>query len=769
MTAASPVATPLPAPASQLVGRERELAAVTELVLHSDSRLVTLVGPGGIGKTRLARAVAATFAADRAVFVDLSPLTEPELVVPTIAHALGLSDTSRSALELALINQHWLLVLDNFEQVVEAARDVEQLLQASAGLRILVTSRAPLHLSGERSYFVPPLATPDAVDLFVRRAQATRPGFQLTADNETAIAEICTRLDGIPLALELAAARVRVLSAQQIAHRLEERFELLTAGAADAPARHRTLRAALDWSFLMLGAPERALLRRMAVFAGGASLDALEAVVVDDMLDRRDLLDVLTNLVDHSLVGVHEQAGEARYRLLETVRQYGLERLREAGEDRNMRERTAAWCLELAERAEPELMGSRPRTWLDLLERELDNIRGALSWWHECGAADNALRLAGALWKFCEVHGHIGEGRAWLAAALALDGQASVDQLVRSKALHGAGILAGVGGDCEQAREIHEANAALRRQLGDTRGVAMSLLHLADVLRSQGQTERAIDLANECLALFRTLDDRRMCATTLNNLGMALVDRRAFAAARAALEEALSVFRALDCPRQIGCVLDNLGDLARQEGSFARAEAHLIESLQIFQTLNAAWDAAFGLQSLALVAVAQGEAERAARLFGAAEAHRGAAGAALEPADRPEHDRSVATLRVRLGPDELAACWTAGRSLSLEGALALARDTSSRQKQRHEPTRIAFAQTVALEGSPLTDREREVAALVAHGLTNRQIADALVITKQTADKHVGNILGKLGVASRSQVAVWVVQHGIRPLAQAPAA
>jgi DNA-binding CsgD family transcriptional regulator len=455
--------------------------------------------------------------------------------------------------------------------------------------------------------------------------------------------------------------------------------------------------------------------------------------------------------------------------LLETIRQYGLERLRESGEDEGIREGAAAWCLALAERAEPELKGSHARTWLDALDRELDNIRGAISWWLERRATEPLLRLAGALWAFCEIRGHMREGRAWLTAALDLDDQSGVDPRVRSKALHGACILSAVSGDYPGAIALQEANLSLNRGLGNTHGVAMSLLNLTNLMRCKGEAERAIAFGSESLSLFRELGEQRLYATTLNNVGMAHTIRRAFGAARAALEEALAIFRALDCPRQIGSVLDNLGDLARLEGNYGRAEAQLIESVEIFHALSNPWDSGVSLEGLAQVAVAQGQTERAARLFGAAEAQLEAAGAALEPSDRPEHDRAIATLRVRLGPDALAAHWAYGRSLSLDGALELARDTTHRQKQHREPTRIAVAQTVALEGSPLTDREREVAALVVHGLTNRQIADALVITKQTADKHVGNILGKLGVASRAQVAVWVVQHGVRPLAPASAA
>ena len=704
------------------------------------------------------------------IFVDLSALSDPALVVPSIAHAMGLADTLPGALEAALRDQHLLLVLDNFEQVLDAARDIDELLQSSPALHVLITSRARLHLRDEHVLLVPPLADGDAVDLFVRRAQATRPDFELTPTNAGAVAEICARLDGIPLALELAAARTRVLSAQQIAQRLGERFDLLTSGAANGPARHRTLRAALDWSFLMLGQPERALLCRMAVFAGGSNLTALESVAVSDDLDRFDLLDALTQLVEHSLVGVQEEAGEARYRLLETIREYGLERLRESGEDEDVRERTAAWCLELAERAEPELKGSHARTWLDALDRELDNMRGAISWWLERRATEPVLRLAGALWAFCEIRGHMREGRAWLTAALELDRQSGVDPRVRSKALHGACILAAVSGDYDGAIALQEANLSLNRGLGNTRGVAMSLLNLTNLMRCQGEAERAIAFGNESLALFRELGEQRSVCDNAQQRGHgAHHPTRLRCRAGGARGGAGHIPRVgLPAPDRVGA------RQSRRPGAPGRQ----------LRARRSPSDRERGDLPCARQSVGQ---RRLARGTGAGRRRPGpdrargptvrCRGSSARSGRR--RARAVRSARARSSRRDAACAPRPRRAGSTLGVRALAVTRTGpwssratrrhRQKQHREPTRIAVAQTVALEGSPLTDREREVAALVAHGLTNRQIADALVITKQTADKHVGNILGKLGVASRAQVAVWVVQHGVRPLAPASAA
>jgi predicted ATPase len=437
------IATQPPQLANELVGRACELDALERLLLGESVRLVTLTGPGGIGKTPVALAVADRLRSaypDGVAMVDLALVSDSTRVLTAIANALGVAEANDrpivEALAAFIADRRVLLILDNLEHLLDAASELVGLLQVCPALRVLATSRAALHRDGERDVAVRPLRLPDAntiqdlealaavesVTLFVNRARAARADFQLTVANARAVADICVRLDGIPLAIELAAARIKVLSAQQIAERLADCFRLLTSEDSAGPVRHRTLRTALDWSFHMLGEPERALFRRMAVFLGGASAEAVESVCVTPPLDGVDALHCLARLVDQSLVTVVEQAGVARYRLLEPVRQYALACLSTAGEDTAIRDRHAAWFRELAERAEAELSGREQIACLDRLAHEYSNLRQGIGWYLEQAAAEPAQRMAWALWKFFEVRGHAGEGERWLNAALELGG-----------------------------------------------------------------------------------------------------------------------------------------------------------------------------------------------------------------------------------------------------------------------------------------------------------------------------------------------------------
>jgi predicted ATPase/DNA-binding CsgD family transcriptional regulator len=756
-----------------LVGRARELNVLEQLLVGDSARLVTLTGPGGIGKTRLALAAAERLRGaypDGVACVDLAPVVDATLVLTAIANTLGVAEPGDRPIVKALVaaigDRRLLLILDNLEHVLDATADVSGLIQACPALRVLVTSRAALHVDGEREVAVPPLQLPaagfapdleafaavESVRLFLQRAQAARADFQLTGANAGAVAGICVRLDGIPLAIELAAARMKVLSAQQIAERLADCFRLLTSEDSVGPARHRTLRTALDWSFLMLGQPERALLRRMAVFLGGASIEAVERLCGTDPLDGVDALHCLARLVDQSLVTVAEHAGVARYRLLEPVRQYALEHLRAAGEESAVRDRHAAWFLELAEQTEPELAGTGQMAVLELLASEYANLRQAVGWYLERRLAESAQRMAWALWKFCEMRGHADEGERWLNAALDLGGGSST---ARSKALHGAANLAFVRGDYERTARLHEQNVALRRQLGDRQGVGITLFHLVSVRRSRGDSASAIELCRESLALFREQDDALWCARALNSLGLLLTDTRAFGAARDALEEGLALFRRLGGTRGVAIALENLADLDRFAGDYARADARLQHSLDFFNQLEDAWGSSGALESLALVACARGLAQRSAVLFGAAEAQREEAGAALAPVDVPVRESAMDTLRLQLGAQAVESAVARGRALSRSEALAFAQCPAG--APAHSAPRVT-ARVLRL-----TEREREVAALVARGLSNRQIADELVFTKHTADKHVGNILGKLELASRAQLAVWWIIEAGHPV------
>jgi predicted ATPase/class 3 adenylate cyclase len=536
----------LPVQPTPLVGRVREVGAVCALMHRDEVRLVTLTGPGGIGKTRLGLQVAAELSesfADGVFFVDLAPLRNPSLVLSTIAQIIGIQEAAGQPLleRLAdvLQQKQLLLLLDNFEQVMSAAMQVADLLSACPSLKVLVTSRERLHVRAEHEFAVPPLALLDpnrlpelatlaqseAVALFLERAQATKSDFQLNPTNARAIAEICARLDGLPLAIELAAARIKLLSPQALLARLDQRLTVLTSGARDVPARHQTLRHTIAWSYDLLSAQEQRLFRRLAVFVGGCTPEAVESVstAVDDT--NADLLDSMASLLDKSLLQRVEQDGdEPRFAMLETIREYGLEMLASAGEEQATRMAHAAYYLALAERAEPELSGPQQLIWFERLEREHDNLRAALSWLLEQGAheqsKEHALRLGGALSRFWEIRGYVSEGWRWLERVLEISrGERSA---VRAKALIGAGALASLQDDFGQAEALCEEGMALCRELGDRRGsaTALSSLGYAALMRSNYAAAHA--QLEEALTLFREVGDTANSVYALHRLASAL-------------------------------------------------------------------------------------------------------------------------------------------------------------------------------------------------------------------------------------------------------
>ncbi|HEY3111456.1 MAG TPA: tetratricopeptide repeat protein [Chloroflexota bacterium] len=754
-----------------LVGRERELEAARARLLCPDVRLLTMTGPAGTGKTRLALAVAAelrpAFGAG-ALFVDLAPIADPALACPTIARTLGLRDGRGQAagawLQRCLADKQLLLVLDNFEQVLPAAADVAGLLAACRFVKILVTSREPLRLRWEHRCPVPPLALPDlaalpapdllaqvpSVALFVERARAVNPAFALTAENARSVAELCVRLDGLPLAIELAAPQSDVLPAASIVADLNQRgLDALGPGPRDLPTRQRTLRDAIGWSYQLLGPEEQALFRRLAVFVGDIAPEAACHVAAEP--GRGSVSDGLAALARKSLLRREESAdGRPRFRMLATIREHALERLAASGEEETTRRRHAEQCLRLAETAEAELTGPCQRHWLDRLEREHDNLRAALAWSLEQGEVETGLRLAGAVWPLWYRHGHLSEGSRWLEMVLTASLAAPAE--LRAKALAGAGLLAADLGGHGRARSLLEESLDLSRSLGDSSGVGHSLsrLGLAALLRGEHAAARA--LLDESLALFRALGDRRGSAYALNQLGLLAIHRGAYAQARVPLEESLELFRELDDPRGVGFALNNLGLVAIGLGDPARATALLEESLAVYQELGDRRNAAECLEGLARAAAAADRPEGAARLFGAAEALRETIGAPLLPLDRGPYERAVARVRAALGDGPLAEAWAAGRSRPLADVLA---DAPARGVAAAPATRSAGRGLAVL-----TRREREVAGLIRRGLTNREIAGELVITPATVERHVANILNKLALGSRSQVAVWAVEHGL---------
>jgi predicted ATPase/DNA-binding XRE family transcriptional regulator len=688
---ASPAATmavpepALPSPPTQLVGRELELAEVGDLLRRREMRLLTLTGTGGVGKTRLAIQAAresADLFPDGRLLVALASLNDPALVVPTVARSLGLREaeghTPRGVLRAHLREKRFLLLLDNFEHLLEAALEVAGLIEACPDLTVLVTSRAPLRVRGEQEYPVLPLKLPSSTlsptseevlaspsgRLFVERAKAAFPAFELTSENAGAVAAICWRLAGLPLALELAAVRARFLDPVALLARLDQ---ALSAGwARDLPERQRTMSATLVWSHDLLSEGERVLFRRLSVFFGGFSLEASEAVGANG----GETLDFLGRLVEQSLVRVEPNENSTRYWMLEPVRQYALERLRESDEEEQARARHTAFFLALAERAAPELWRPGQVGWMDLLETENDNLRAALSWTVERGHEEEGLRLSVALQRFWSVRGYLEEGRRWLETTLSAC--PSPDPSVQAQALHGIGSMALEQGDRALADRVLRESLALRRGLNAKGGIAASLQGLAEVAIWERDYERAAKLCAESVALRREIDDEQGLTTALNISGLVEAQRDDHERAVALHEEGLTVARRAGDTWAIAVHLDNLGWATLGRGDRERAARLFREALKLNSELGEKWHSADCLDGLARVASLHGKPVRAARLWGAAKTSSETIGALAAPLDQTAYDRHVAAARAQLDEGAFDPAWAEGRSMTYERAVAYA-------------------------------------------------------------------------------------------------
>ena len=651
----------VPVPVSTMVGRRRELDEVTS-ALKGDTRAITLTGPGGSGKTRLAIETANALAedfTDGAFFVALDAIRDEALLMPAIAEALGVRESGerplRESLSERLAGRQALVVLDNFEQIVEAAPIVAQLLESAPGLTFLVTSRAALRISGEREYPVDPLDLNDAVALFVDRAQGGDLRFRLTEANRGAVEEICARLDYLPLALELAAAKTKLLPPEAMLALLDERFELLGRGARDLPDRHQALRDTIAWSYDLLGADEKELFARLGVFGGGFTLES--AVAVCDVS-----LDGIATLIDESLL--ERDAG--RMRMLETIREYALEQLAQDEQSEYVRRRHAEHFLKLAN-SEPV---PDQAAWLAQIDAERDNLRGALDWSIELREASLALRLAAALWEYWWVRGYLAEGRAWLEQALAV-GRSAPPEL-RARALHAAGSLATRQGDYEWAAALFEQSLALSEELGDPSGTARSLLSLGTVAAEQGDQERAMELSERAAELYQETDDRRGHALAISNLGGIALERGEYEKASELSQLAYALFETLEDSEGMALALVNQGFSALSEHQPERALDRLRDALRRLAELEFKDVIGYCFEGLAAVLVLTERAEEAAKLLGAAEMLRESLGVELAPAEQSTHTETVNAVRARLGEVRFGDVWRQGRELSLDEAIAYA-------------------------------------------------------------------------------------------------
>ncbi len=813
--------SPLPLSLTSLIGRDREIAAACTLLLRPEVRFLTLTGTGGVGKTRLAIAIATEMQEefpDGVCFVSLAPIQDADLVLPTVVQAFGLQGSTQPLLEVlqaALFEQHLVLVLDNFEQVVTAAPSLLDLLAACPHLKLLVTSREVLHVRGEREFVVQPLTLPDpqhlpdgetlahygAVALFLERAREVQPTLQLTAVTAPLITEICRRLDGLPLAIELAAPRLKLLPLQALLERLEHRLAVLTGGRRDLPARQQTLRQTIAWSYGLLTDSEQHLFRLLSVFVDGCELSVAEAVYSTRGGERTQVLDGVTSLLDKHLLRKAEQGDDApRLLLHETIREYGLEALVANQELEVARSAHAEYYLGLAEEAEAHLEGAEQMVWLERLEREHANLRAALDWSLEQHAGEMALRLSGALFRFWEARRYLSEGRTFLERALASSQDVAAG--VRAKALFTAGFLAIDQGDHERGAVLGREAVALQRKLGDARhltrslyllgviawvigdfamarsyaeeglvvaravGEKATLAYLLDLLGQialdQGEDDRARTLLEEGLALHRETGNTRGSLNALFFLIRVLFVQGEVVRARALAEEQLALSKAMAFWPGIAGALSFLGRLALQEGNVATAGGLFEEGLALLREVNDSWSIAVCLQSIGVTVAAQGWLAEAARLWGAAEGLCAQLRVPQPPTERASVARAATTARAELGEEAFTLAWAEGRAMTPEQAVAALGRTVLSSHPPAQATRSAreARQQLPSPSSPndLTEREVEVLRLVAQGLTDAQVADDLVISPRTVNAHLRSIYSKLNITSRHALTLFALKE-----------